>query len=122
MTDTQMVIVPKNLSIKMINQAAGETVENTQIMGEFQDIHCGLIQASPNQGKVTPEMVEAIVFNVRKIAIENDLEKHKKLYNSSDAALFRIENGLRSDKDFNNLMERMVKSVLKTLGLEVSDG
>ena len=125
MTDTQMVLVPLVANEDMLLDMFSDHDDPTEMLRDrravehYLDLYSMAIQASPNAGKVTPEMVENIVFNMRKIAIENDLEKHKRLYGSCQDTLWRIENDLRSNKDFNSLMERMVQSVLKTTGLEV---
>ncbi len=87
MTDTQMVMVPKVATDEMQN------IDIKFTCGGFltyQDVFDAMIQASPNQGKVTKEMVEECQKAVDKVILTN-----------------------RENRDL------LVRAVIKTLKLEV---
>ena len=116
MTDTQMVMVPLVATDEMQNIKQKFTCGGYVT---YQDIYDAMVQASPNAGKVTPEMLESIVFNVRKIAIEYELDQYREKYSEDCGFFLRVENDLKRNVKFNDLIKRMSNEVIKALGLEV---
>ena len=112
MTDTKMVLAPNKPDTQML-EAVFEMFgiePNEENAEKYRYMYERFMVASPNQGKVTPEMVESIAMKLSPFSFSDDSH----VSDARDKATRDYEKGI-----WRKATRSTVLKVIKALGLEV---